>query len=424
MLSVNILRSHRLRLALVSIVVTALLLTGAFAGIIQWTKGFRLNLVERELRFVANEIQKEGLHKIDFQELRDDHPGLVISVVKPNGVEKRYGRMSLSPEMGFVKVGDVIQYGRTIQGETVYAALSWKDAKNDIKQLTTLLFILIIPLSLLAGITSWFAAHAIFRPIQDIISQANLIGIEKRSGRITVKDKAEILALADQLNVMLDRLDALSSREERFSQDVAHELRTPLAVIRAQIETTLLNPRTIDEYIEAQRLLLFQAERLSDLTNYLLLSAKDSINSPEPVNLDAEIRTVLSRAGTVKVSYSGQQALVRLERIEVDLLLVNLLENARTHAVGATQVKIELSSDGELIVSDNGPGFYSEVLNIALERFAKSPSSSGSGLGLALCKQIVVSRGGEIELSNHGGAVIRIKFPVWSEQSDSTLVAV
>src|SRR6202000_1883832 len=97
---------------------------------------------------------------------------------------------------------------------------------------------------------TWAAAGAVFRPLKRLTAQASAMAGFDLSARLKTEDRAEFGEFSSALNGMLDRIEEEVTRGDRFAADAAHELRTPLAILRTRIETALLNPRTNEEYVE------------------------------------------------------------------------------------------------------------------------------------------------------------------------------
>ncbi len=404
-------RSHSLRLATLVAGVTMALLALAFGGIVFWTRQDRLEILHRELAETASLVQREGLSNIDFDELREDHPGMTITRYSSTGaLISRSGKLNAPNEIEFNKRDDLVWLGTTVGSDRVILAKSWLEADSTIKQLALILALLLIPFSLAAGVLTWLATRSVFRPINEIVAQVRKLESSGGERSLSVSDHAEFEFLVENLNDMLRKLDRSARAEERFIQDASHELRTPLAVLRAQIETTLLRSRSPEEYIESHRGMLMQVERLTGLANYLLITSKGPMPDAEPVDLVPLVELALDRIArnaqlrAITLHSRLEECSARILPIELAVVLNNVLENALRFSPQGANIEItsRLTEGGcELIILDSGPGIPPEFLPHAFERFAQSaPMQEGVGLGLAISRKIINARGGEIQLSN------------------------
>jgi signal transduction histidine kinase len=218
------------------------------------------------------------------------------------------------------------------------------------------------------------------------------------------------------------------ARQRRFTADASHELRAPLAVIRAEADLALRSPREPNEYRTALEAIAGEADRIEALIGDLLSAARaESGQIPrERVDLTAIVRSVAERLApaaamkdaAISVSAPDGSAIILADPIGIERAMIAIAHNAIRYAPERGFVQLKITRRGstiEAVVSDNGPGFLPSALDHALERFwrADTPySSAGTGLGLAIARSIVESAGGTITLENSsdGGAVVRLKF--------------
>ncbi len=232
----------------------------------------------------------------------------------------------------------------------------------------------------------------------------------------------EIGELARTMNAMLDRIEGSSERQKRFMSDASHELRSPVASIRTQLETALLRPDHTD-WPHVGRTVLAEDERLGALVDNLLALTRleEGVRRPtSEVDLDELCYEQLQRTFRVPIDRSGVLA-GRVIGVPDELTSVvrNLIDNAARHA--ATAARVSLATYGptvRLCVEDDGPGVPMELREKVFERFtrlqeARSRDAGGSGLGLALTKRIVESHGGRIfvESAALGGAAFVVELP-------------
>ena len=281
------------------------------------------------------------------------------------------------------------------------------------------------PLAAGLAAAGWLLAGAALRPVAALTARAGQISAADNDQRLpqpTGND--EIAALAGTLNAMLTRIAVGARRERDFVDDAAHELRTPIAVLRGELELALLQGQGRGTVVEQTlRNALAEAERLGRLAEDLLVLARqDRRTGPvEAVELLALVGAELDR---LRPSYSlgvrvhGAPVTVQVEPTAIGRLLANLLSNAQ--AAGAQQVLVTVAPDpaGALLsISDDGPGFAPDLLDTAFERFtrgdhARTLGATGAGLGLAIVAAIVRAQGGTVHASNGGplrGAMVTVR---------------
>lgn len=279
---------------------------------------------------------------------------------------------------------------------------------------------IVTPLLLIGCVVGgyWLAG----RTLAPIISlSADLARIEPgdlRERLPTGTARDEIARLAIAINGLLDRLQTASLTERRFISDAAHELRTPLAVLRTGLEVTLNRERGADEQHEALQSALREVVALCTMADELLALARLSeesfverigLNLRELVSEAVEAVEPLTQAKNLSVSESGESALlVEGNPRHLRRLLVNLIDNAVKFTPESGTIALTLErSDGRAIlrVCDSGPGIAPADLPFIFERFFRGsgPQTNGSGLGLSLCREIVRLHHGEIAANNNPG---------------------
>jgi signal transduction histidine kinase len=268
--------------------------------------------------------------------------------------------------------------------------------------------------------TAWVATRFALRPVDRMRSAAAALPPGERLPVPVARD--ELRSLAEEMNSLLARRDDAVTRLERFTGDAAHELRSPVAAIRAQAEVAVMHPDpALAE--ETLRDVAGEAQRLSGLLSDLLALARaDAGRRPaaEPVDLVGAARLALARAGQdgpVVELVAPAAASVAASPAEIGLVLDNLIGNARRYA--RTLVRVEVLPAGRrtrLVVSDDGPGIPAEERRRVFDRFTRlAPEADGghAGLGLALVEALVGGRGGEVVAgeSAWGGARLEVRWP-------------
>jgi signal transduction histidine kinase len=282
---------------------------------------------------------------------------------------------------------------------------------------------------LLASGIGYLLAGLSLRQVESMRRRAAAITGERPGERLPVPPTGdELQRLGDTLNEMLDRLEATLERERDFVADAGHELRTPLALLRTELELAMRQARTTEEWRAAVRRSSYEADRLAHLAEDLLLIARtDRGQLPlriEAVQVEALFDSVRSRfewraeeLGKTLRSASANGLLVHADRLRLEQALSNLVDNALRH--GGDQVTLEAARhDGriELHVRDSGDGLPAEFLTRAFDRFTRPDATrgrGGSGLGLSIVKTIAESHAGTAHVANAatGGADAWISIP-------------
>jgi signal transduction histidine kinase len=290
-------------------------------------------------------------------------------------------------------------------------------------------------LLLIVAATCWWIVGRALRPVEAIRAQVAEIGsggVDRRVPEPPIED--EIGRLARTMNAMLDRLQAASDRERRFVADASHELRSPIASLRTQIEVQQRYSTANGEQEDLLSSQLAEVNRMERLVRDLLVLAR------------ADERTMAARLRLVRL-----QDLVREEVVglagpglpDVDLTGVNpvtivgdpaglgrvvrnVLENALRHARSSVVVTVRADGDDvELRVANDGPEIPADATERIFERFTRldegrARDEGGAGLGLAIVREIVLSHGGHIRVDDGGsGASFVISLPARGPRSRS-----
>jgi heavy metal sensor kinase len=295
-------------------------------------------------------------------------------------------------------------------------------------------FLLTGPLALLAAVGGgYFLAARALAPVDRITATANQITADQLSQRIAVLNPDDELgALGQTLNRMIGRLEQSFAEMQRFTADAAHELRTPLAVIRNEAEVALRVPRSPEAYCQVLENLLEEVNRLSQVAEQLLfLSRQDAGLHPCPQeDLAAEdllrdvvgnMQLVAQEKGINLILQGNVPCRIRSNARQLRRVLYNLLDNALKYTNPPGQVTVLASNDAhhwQVTITDNGIGIPPEHLPHVFERFyrvdsARAGDGSGAGLGLAICRSIIRGLRGRIELDSQVGmgTTVRLVIP-------------
>lgn len=237
----------------------------------------------------------------------------------------------------------------------------------------------------------------LLRPLRDTSAQARQIGPQQLSRRLDEQHlPTELKPLVQAFNQALARVEDGFRTQQQFMENAAHELKTPLALLRGQIELggagqtqQLLDD--VDHLARQVQQLLILAE-VSEHSNYrpefiqLLPLAREAIGFLEPLAAKRDVR--------LDLLFEDARTMVHGDRKALFVLLKNLLENALNFAPDSSMVTLSLREHG-LSVRDQGPGIDPEHLPHVFERFWRNPERRhiGAGLGLAICREIAVAHG-------------------------------
>ena len=313
-------------------------------------------------------------------------------------------------------------------------AASRSDIDTDTWYLVRLMAAVWVGATACALVIGWWLGGYLSRSIEVISATARRVGQGHLSERVpNTKDMAEseIRSLAEDLNDMIDQLSRLLDLSRRFVSHAAHELRSPLAALRGELELALHRPRSLEEYRAAIREALGDTERLISLAEDLLTLARlesatrrcEGSSFPLQAAFDDALRdSAAAHSSTVRIDASFLDLQIVGHRADIRRLLRNLLDNAVRHSpqdgvitVRATRrspvpdVKAAPAQEVVLTVEDQGPGVPSELREKIFEPFfrgEKEREDSGAGLGLCIAREIVRAHGGTLtcEAGPHGGA--------------------
>jgi signal transduction histidine kinase len=277
-----------------------------------------------------------------------------------------------------------------------------------------------VVVALLVTGTAWLAGRAALAPVDRMRRAAAGLAPGERLPVPPARD--ELHALAGEINALLARRDDAAARLERFTGDAAHELRSPVASLRAQAEVAVAHPDpALAE--DTLRAVAHEARRLSVLLDGLMALARADAGRrprPEPVDLVAAARAAVDRArdadGPAIELITPGPAVVAAGTAEVDLVLDNLLDNAVRHTRGLVRVAILPAGRWvRLVIDDDGPGIPEADRTRVFDRFTRldPDSGRGSGLGLALVDAAVRGRGGSVHAAAAptGGARVEARWP-------------
>ncbi len=264
----------------------------------------------------------------------------------------------------------------------------------------------------LAAIASWLVAGAILAPVRQVRRTAAEIGEHDLTRRIPVEGRDDIAALAEQFNAMLDRLQDAFGTQRKFVDDAGHELRTPITIVRGNLELLGNDPEERDEVV---RLCTDELDRMTRIVEDLLVLAKadrPDFVAPQPTSLaeltsdiDAKVRTLADRRWLLEQIGEGE---VTVDQQRLTQAAVQLAQNAVQHTTEGSEIRIgsaAMPGRMTLWVTDHGPGISADQVERIFERFSHGTRrGQGAGLGLSIVRAIADGHHGRVRVLSQPGA--------------------
>ena len=279
-----------------------------------------------------------------------------------------------------------------------------------------------LPLLLaLVGAAAWAIVGRALHPVEAMRREVEAITGSTLHRRVPEPESSdEVGRLARTMNHMLDRLQDAATRQREFVSDASHELRSPVATIRTELEVALASDDRSGLQAAVDRALA-EEERLERLlADLLLLASVDESDAPmSPVALDDVVRSEAARARRlpVTVRLPLPSVVVAGHRMQLERVVANLLDNATRHAQSTVEMALTVEGDDVVLtVGDDGPGIPEADRERVFERFTRldqgrARNDGGAGLGLALVRTIVKRHNGTVAIRDgvSGGAVVETR---------------
>ena len=276
---------------------------------------------------------------------------------------------------------------------------------------------------LLSSLIGWLLAGAALRPVERMRREAEAISASEPTRRLPVPDTDDTLArLAVTLNLTFDRLQAALERERRFVDDASHELRTPLTILKAEVDSALMEGNSFDDLRLALKGASGEVNHLVRIAEDLLVLARaergripthrTSVSLEELVDASRRAFAATAETGGVTLAVEAPDATVEVDGTRIRQALDNLLDNALRHTLPGGEVRVTAAVTPDAItiqVDDTGPGFDPDELASAFQPFKRGDASrNGSGLGLAIVRAIAEAHSGTVTAENRAGGGARM----------------
>jgi len=319
------------------------------------------------------------------------------------------------------------------EGKTIYVGLSDRGANHLLRRLADRFLMVWGGMFLLGFVISYWSARRTLLRVERITETVARIGTKDLNERLPeTVNSDEISRLAKTFNHMLDRLQSSVNQLRTVTGTVAHDLKSPITLIRGTLESALCKEdnekwrNSVGEAIEELDRLL----QLLDTTLDLAEAECGALHmNHSPVDFSDVVRQLADIYQPAMAERRHELTVDLEENVIVDAdpsllnrVVSNLLENELTHLPEGCRVSVRLHShegSAELVIEDDGPGFPPEIGSRAFERFVKGTHSPGHGLGLAFVDVVAQAHGGSASVSDRvgGGAVITLSLPVNALQS-------
>lgn len=299
-----------------------------------------------------------------------------------------------------------------------------------LRNLVIILLLLVPSTLIITAVAGFYLARIALRPMQRISDAMLETGEHNLDRRISVPGaRGEIIAMEESFNRMVDRLGNAFRQQQRLVSDVSHQLKTPLAVLKGELEIALKRARTSDEYERVLGSNLEEVDRMIRIVESMLLLARFDANeiklSAEDVDLRGmvagivEDMRVIARARQIALDLDAPfPCVARVDAGRLAQAVMNIVDNAIKYSSPGMRVGITVGMDAEsaiIAVRDSGPGMSAEDAERAFRRFYRSESGGapGFGLGLSIAQGIVELHGGSIGLETRlgAGSVFTIRLP-------------
>ena len=381
----------------------------------------------------ASVVEMNGVTTLQF-----GAAGRTFVVAVPEGVEladevmsapaaapgQLVSRAVIAERLGLPSTSNYLFDAQPVGGALLSTVSPLDDVQATIDRTRQALWVVVPALVLLVGGTSWVLAGRALRPVRNLTAQ--VAGIESRSLHERLPEPGsgdEIAELARTMNQMLGRLERSSETSRRLVSDASHELRTPVAVMRTELEVAQRDPNA--DWSATGDVVLGELDRLQLLVDDLLLLARGDEMSfaHDDIDLGVVVNEVASRRRRVPVASPQLEdaVVVRGDERALGRAFDHLVANAATAA--ATEVAVAIEGNGgdhvAVHVDDDGPGIPPDQRGNVVRRFVRldegrSRDEGGAGLGLAVATDVATGHGGQLSITDSplGGARVTITLPI------------
>ncbi len=404
---------------------------------------YHRSTLEELAPWVVEEAKGEGVNRVFLQVLTTTGDVVCMS---PSWSESSIDELArIPPELS---IGEPIFRTITIPGRTsdirtlyrqvsdqhvLQFCISMHETGALKKRIREHFGILLLIFTVGGGSAAWFVVNKAMSGVDRVTHTAVKIHKGDLSHRVPVGDEGqEIQQLANAFNGMLERVQSLVAELRDVTNNIAHDLRTPITRIRGIAETTLTGATTVNDYKRMAGSVIEDCDWLDGLINTMLDIAELESGSPSRTDEQVDLNTIVRNACdlfeplaedkdiSMPVVESANAAIVNMSRQRLERVVANLLDNALKYTLEGGRVEVTVATTTSQVVMtirDNGIGIARHELRHIARKFYrvdKSRSTRGHGLGLSLVRSIVLAHGGEISVESElgKGATFTVTLPL------------
>lgn len=310
--------------------------------------------------------------------------------------------------------------------EDITMPLVLSEAAKSSYKISSIVYMVVFIIS--GGVLSYFIIDRVLGPIDDLSYQMKIKSVDNLSNEIELgNNQDEIYELTRSFNKMTRKLNEAFVMQKRFTNNAAHELRTPLAIMRTRLDVFQKRKNhSIDDYDNLINSMRGQVIRLSDIVNSLLsLTNMEDINLSQKIHLKNLIKTVsnevysLAESKNISINITGEDIILKGNYDLIYRVFYNLIENSIKYNLTNGNVDINIVEDEtiKVIIKDTGLGIPDDMKEQVFEAFftvnkSRSRDLGGAGIGLSIVKSIVEKHNGSILITNNNnrGSIFTVEF--------------
>lgn len=377
-------------------------------------------------RFLSNELLEDDnflIAFIDGRFYKASSPALPEPLRQDSTLLKRWSHLTQplrgKKETSDNRIGTILYIAEPVKisGQVrgvVVAAHTTAGERQEVADTVVTVILVLLAVLVLAVVLAWSASGRVLTPLRSLVQTARSISETDLTQRIPVQGSGELAELASTFNGMMDRIETAFASQRDFINDAAHELRTPITIIRGHLELLDDDPEEQQETLE---LVIDELDRMSRFVDDLILLAKTERGDFLKLEtIDVDVLTEELYAKTKGLAHRNWQLQTKgtghivADRQRITQAIMNLAQNATHHTTETDAIALGSTVDRNNVrfwVRDTGEGINESDQQRIFERFARAANSrrrsEGAGLGLSIVRAIAQAHGGWVELFSRLG---------------------